>query len=32
MQPKQGPWPGNLALYVDVDDLDAYGQEIKDAC
>ncbi len=31
MKPKQGPWPGNMALYIDVDDLEAYRQKIKDA-
>jgi predicted enzyme related to lactoylglutathione lyase len=31
MKPKQGPWPGNMAFYIDVDDLDAYSQRIKDA-
>lgn len=31
-QPKEGgPWPGNLALYVDVDDLAAYGKRIVEA-
>ena len=31
MTPQKGPWPGNLTLYVDVDDLDAYAKKIKDA-
>jgi uncharacterized protein len=31
MKPKQGPWPGKLALYIDVDDLDVYGQRIVKA-
>jgi predicted enzyme related to lactoylglutathione lyase len=31
MTPKQGPWPGNLAFYIDVDDLAAYNQRIRDA-
>ena len=31
MKPKEGPWPGNLALYIDVDDLDAYHKKITDA-
>ncbi|MFQ5512600.1 MAG: VOC family protein [Candidatus Krumholzibacteriia bacterium] len=31
MKPKEGPWPGNLAFYVDVDDLDAYGKKIEKA-
>jgi hypothetical protein len=26
MKPKRGPWPAKLALYIDVDDLDAYGK------
>jgi predicted enzyme related to lactoylglutathione lyase len=28
---KSGPWPGNMAFYIDVDDLDAYGKRITDA-
>jgi len=31
MKPQQGPWPGKLTLYIDVDDLDAYGDRIKEA-
>ena len=31
MKPQQGPWPGKLAFYIDVDDLDAYGKKIKSA-
>lgn len=31
MTPKAGPWPGNMAFYIDVDDLDAYGKKIRDA-
>ena len=31
MKPKEGPWPGNLALYIDVDDLDAYRVRITAA-
>lgn len=31
MTPKKGPWPGKLALYIDVDDLDAYVERIKEA-
>ncbi len=31
MKPKSGPWPGKLALYVDVDDLDRYAARIKEA-
>ena len=28
---KSGPWPGNMAFYIDVPDLDAYGKKITDA-
>lgn len=28
---KSGPWPGKLSLYIDVDDLDAYGKKIAAA-
>ena len=31
MKPKAGPWPGKLAFYIDVDDLDLYGDKIKKA-
>src|SRR5262245_22290212 len=31
MKPKDGPWPGNMAFYVSVDDLDAYAKKVKDA-
>lgn len=31
MKPKEGPWPGNLALYIDVDDLAAFRQKIIEA-
>lgn len=31
MTPQAGPWPGKLALYIDVDDLDAYGKRITEA-
>ncbi len=31
MQPKQGPWPAKLTMYVDVDDLAAYCEKIKAA-
>ena len=24
-------WPGNMALYIDVDDLDAYAEKIRSA-
>jgi uncharacterized protein len=28
MQPKAGPWPGKMAFYIDVDDIDAFGRKI----
>lgn len=31
MKPKEGPWPGNMAVYIDVDDLDAYNKRIVQA-
>ncbi len=31
MKPQKGPWPGNLAFYIDVDDLDAYSDKIRAA-
>lgn len=31
MKPQAGPWPGKLAFYIDVDDLEAYGEKIKQA-
>ncbi len=31
MKPQQGPWPGNLAFYIDVDDLGTYREKIKAA-
>lgn len=31
MTPKDGPWPGNMAFYIDVDDLDAYGAKVQEA-
>ncbi|MEE8112247.1 MAG: VOC family protein [Acidobacteriota bacterium] len=31
MKPQKGPWPGKLSLYIDVDDLDAYGKKIQEA-
>lgn len=32
MNPKrEGPWPGNMSFYIDVDDLDAYEQRVKQA-
>jgi len=31
MKPKEGPWPSNLAFYIDVDDVGAYVKKIRDA-
>jgi len=31
MTPKAGSWPGNMALYIDVDDLSTYCERIKAA-
>jgi len=31
MKPQAGPWPGKLAFYIDVDDLDAYAKKIQAA-
>jgi predicted enzyme related to lactoylglutathione lyase len=31
MKPQAGPWPGKMAFYIDVDDLDAYAERIKSA-
>jgi predicted enzyme related to lactoylglutathione lyase len=31
MKPQEGPWPANMALYIDVDDLESYGQKVKEA-
>jgi len=31
MQPQEGPWPGNMAFYINVDDLDAYAKKIEQA-
>ncbi len=31
MTPQKGPWPGNLAFYIDVDDLDAHSEKIRAA-
>jgi len=28
---REGPWPGNMTLYIDVDDLSAYRKRIVDA-
>jgi predicted enzyme related to lactoylglutathione lyase len=31
VKPQRGPWPGKLAFYIDVDDLDAYSEKIRQA-
>lgn len=31
MTPQEGPWPGNMAFYIDVEDLSAYRKRIVDA-
>jgi predicted enzyme related to lactoylglutathione lyase len=31
MTPQKGPWPGNMAFYIDVDDLEAYAEKIRSA-
>lgn len=31
MTPKKGPWPGNMALYIDVDDVAAYVKRVRAA-
>lgn len=31
MKPKDGPWPGNMTFYINVDDLDAYAAKITAA-
>ena len=31
MKPQEGSWPGNMAFYIDVDDLAAYRQKIVSA-
>jgi predicted enzyme related to lactoylglutathione lyase len=31
MQPKEGPWPGSLALYVDVENLESSARAIVEA-
>lgn len=31
MTPQKGPWPGNMAFYIDVEDLAAYRKKIVDA-
>ena len=31
MKPQDGPWPGNIALYIDVDNLASYAQRVIQA-
>ena len=31
MKPQEGPWPGNMAFYIDVDDLGSYRKRITEA-
>ena len=31
MQPQEGPWPGNMAFYIQVDDLAKYRSKITEA-
>lgn len=31
MKPKDGPWPGNMAFYISVDDLATHREKIKSA-
>jgi predicted enzyme related to lactoylglutathione lyase len=31
MKPKAGPWPGKMAFYIDVDDIDTYSERIQQA-
>lgn len=31
MTPDEGPWPGNMSLYIDVEDLDSYRKRIVEA-
>ena len=31
MKPKKGPWPGNMCMYIDVDDLAVARKRITDA-
>lgn len=28
MRPKEGPWPGNMTFYIDVDDLGAFRRKV----
>jgi len=31
MRPQDGPWPGNMAFYIDVDDLEPYAAKVRAA-
>ena len=31
MKPQDGPWPGNMAFYINVEDLDAYAEKVRAA-
>ncbi len=31
MKPQEGPWPGNMTFYIDVDDLEVYRSRIATA-
>jgi uncharacterized protein len=31
MTPQEGPWPGNMAFYIDVEDLESYNRKITEA-
>lgn len=31
MKPKKGPWPGKLAFYIDVDDLEEYCTKVVES-
>jgi uncharacterized protein len=31
MKPQRGPWPGKLAFYIDVDDLEDYSRKVQQA-
>lgn len=31
MKPQQGPWPGNMALYISVDDIEKYKARVLEA-
>ncbi|MGQ0723543.1 MAG: VOC family protein [Candidatus Eiseniibacteriota bacterium] len=31
MTPQKGPWPGKMAFYIDVDDIEAFAGKIREA-